>query len=302
MRLTLLHNPTAGEGDHDRDELASMLAEPGHEVAYRSLKDDDWQEVLDDDVDLIVVAGGDGAVRKVFTAVGASPTLALVVPLGSANNIARTLGLDFESAVHLLTEGAQHARRPYNLWDVTSTRGTSRCVEAVGGGLFARVLVKADHAVTDPSGIENVDFGLRLLAESLADATPQRWRVEIDGERIEEDLIGVEAMNIREIGANLLLAPTSDPGDQLLDVALIGPDDRSALVAYVAARLDDDEAAPAPLTIRRGRHVILEPPREARVHVDDVLPAWELGTTNWVEIVAAEMTLEVLVPFGEDRL
>ena len=301
MRLTLLHNPTAGEEDHDRAELEAMLAGAGHDVSYQSLKDDDWLQALVDDVDLIVVAGGDGSVRKLFTAVGASPTLTLIVPLGSANNIARTLGLDFESAIGMLTEGAQRVRRPFDVWDVMSTWGTSRCVEAVGGGLFSRVLAKADDAPADPSGSDKVDFGLQLLAESLADAVPLRWRLEIDGERIEEELIGVEAMNIREIGANLLLAPTGDPSDHLLEVVLVTPEDRSALATYVAARLDDEEPTPSPLTVRRGRHVVLEPPRDARLHVDDVLPAWDLSSTARVEIVAADVTLDVLVPQPASR-
>ena len=296
MRLTLLHNPTAGEEDHNREGLEAMLAGAGHDVAYRSLKDDDWSEALDDDVDLIVVAGGDGSVRKLFTALRDSPTLALIVPLGSANNIARTLGLDFDSAMRMLIEPGQHSRRRFDLWDVTSAWGTSRCVEAVGGGVFSRVLAKAEDAPADPTGSDKVDFGLELLAESLAEAPPRRWTLEIDGERIEDELIGVEAMNIREIGANLLFADGSDPSDGLLDVVFVRPDDRAALAAYAGARQNGEDVAPPRLSLRRGRQVVLEPPREVRLHVDDVLPAWDLSSTSWVEIVAADVTLDLLVP------
>ena len=296
MRLTLLHNPTAGEEDHNREGLEAMLAGAGHDVAYRSLKDDDWSEALDDDVDLIVVAGGDGSVRKLFTALRDSPTLALIVPLGSANNIARTLGLDLDSAMRMLIEPGQHSRRRFDLWDVTSAWGTSRCVEAVGGGVFSRVLAKAEDAPADPTGSDKVDFGLELLAESLAEAPPRRWTLEIDGERIEDELIGVEAMNIREIGANLLFADGSDPSDGLLDVVFVRPDDRAALAAYAGARQNGEDVAPPRLSLRRGRQVVLEPPREVRLHVDDVLPAWDLSSTSWVEIVAADVTLDLLVP------
>ena len=296
MRLTLLHNPTAGEEDHNREGLEAMLAGAGHDVAYRSLKDDDWSEALDDDVDLIVVAGGDGSLRKLFTALRDSPTLALIVPLGSANNIARTLGLDLDSAMRMLIEPGQHSRRRFDLWDVTSAWGTSRCVEAVGGGVFSRVLAKAEDAPADPTGSDKVDFGLELLAESLAEAPPRRWTLEIDGERIEDELIGVEAMNIREIGANLLFADGSDPSDGLLDVVFVRPDDRAALAAYAGARQNGEDVAPPRLSLRRGRQVVLEPPREVRLHVDDVLPAWDLSSTSWVEIVAADVTLDLLVP------
>jgi diacylglycerol kinase family enzyme len=157
------------------------------------------------------------------------------------------------------------------------------------------VLAKADDAPADPSGTDKVDFGLQLLAESLADAAPLRWTLEIDGERIEEELIGVEAMNIREIGANLLLAPEADSSDDVLDVVVVRPDDRSALAGYIAARLDEEEATPPRLSIHRGRHVVLQPPLDARLHVDDFLPAWDLSTTSWIEIVASDVTPDVLV-------
>jgi diacylglycerol kinase (ATP) len=299
MRLTLLHNPTAGEEDHDREGLESLLSEAGHDVRYRSLKDDDWTEVLDDTVDLIVVAGGDGSARKLFTAIGRSPTVAQVLPLGSANNIARTLGLDSARAVAILAHGQPSTRRAFDLWDVESTWGRSRCVEALGGGLFAEVLADAEDVDADPSGSDNVDFGLELLGSTLTDAEPRTWALEIDGSRLEEELIGVEAMNIREIGANLPFAPDADPGDGLLDLVLIGADDRDALAGYVAARLRDEDVPPPRLPTRRGREVVLEPPSEVRMHVDDLLPAWDLSTTRWIRISAAEVRLELVVPLDE---
>lgn len=296
MRLTLLHNPGSGDEDHDPGALESMLADAGHDVTYRSFGDDDWRDGLDDAVDLIVVAGGDGSVRRLFTAIGRRPIHALLLPVGSANNIARTLGLDYDAALALLEAGAVTTRRPFDLWDVESNWGKGRCVEAVGGGLFAEVLAEAEDSHADPSGSEKVDFGLRLLDETLAAAVPRRWALEIDGSRTEEELIGVEAMNVREIGANLPFAPDGDSGDGLLDVALVRPDDRVALSAYAAARDADEDAEPPRLEIRRGRHVVLEPPGEVRLHVDDVLPAWDLTTTSWVEVSRADVRLDVAVP------
>jgi diacylglycerol kinase (ATP) len=296
VRLALLHNPSAGEEDHGRQELESMLGEAGHEVAYRSLKEDGWREALDGGADLIVIAGGDGSIRKVFTALGTSPILALPLPLGSANNIARTLGYDFASALGVLTQDVPHERRRFDLWDATSPWGTSRFVEALGGGLFSQVLAKADDAPADPSGPENVDFGLRLLAETLRVAPAHEWAIEIDGEQIEEELIGLEVMNIREIGANVPFAPAADASDGLLEIVLVRAGDRSELAAYVAARLHDEEVDPVALTVRRGRRILVEPPHEARLHVDDLLPAWNLSGTNWVEVASAGIVLDVLVP------
>jgi diacylglycerol kinase (ATP) len=298
VRLILLHNPLSGDEAHDRDSLEGLLAQAGHDVRYQSMEDDDWRTALDESFDLIVVAGGDGSVRKLFTAVHESSILALVLPVGSANNVARTIGLDLESAAALLRDGEPLPQRRFDLWDVSSTWGTSPCVEAVGGGLFPEVLSDAEEASGKPSGPANVDFGLQLLGETLADTAAHPWMLEIDGTRFEEELIGVEAMNIREIGANLTFAPDADSGDGVLDVVLVRPEDREALAAFVASRLRDDEATAPTLTVHRGHHVVLEPPTEARLHVDDVLPAWDLTTTSWVEITAATAHVDVVAPAG----
>ena len=299
MRLTLLHNASSGDEDHDRRELEALLATDGHDVTYRSLGDDDWRDVFAESGDLIVVAGGDGSVRRFLTAIDRQPILARVVPVGSANNIARALGLDFDAAMALPKAGAQTNRSPFDLWDVRSTWGASRCVEAAGGGLFADVLVRAEDARADPTGDDKVDFGLELLARTLGASVPRRWSIEVDGSRSIEELIGLEAMNIREIGANLPFAPGADPGDGCIDVVLVRPEDRAELTAYVAARLADDDADPPSLETRRGRHVILEPPGEVRLHVDDMLPAWDLSTTRWIEITRADVQIDLLVPRDE---
>lgn len=295
MQVTLLHNPSAGDEDHGRAELESLIADAGHSVRYQSLDGEGWAEVLEHSADVIVIAGGDGSIREVFTAIGRLSTPVLVLPLGSANNIAHTLGLDFARARSLLAEASPPLKR-FDLWDVRSTWGASRSVEAVGGGLFAELLAEAEDAPSEPSGPDKVDFGLRLLALTLREAVPRRWSIEIDGERIEEELIGVEAMNIRAIGSNLCFAPDADPSDGMLDVVLVRADDRGDLAAYVSARLGEEEPDPPRLDAHRAHHVVLEPPAEVRLHVDDVLPAWDLTTTRWVEITPAGSPLEVLAP------
>lgn len=288
MRVALLHNPGSGDEDHRRAELESVISEAGHTVEYRSLREESWSEVLAEQVDLIVVAGGDGSVRKVFTAIGAEPTVVLVVPLGSANNISRTLGLDLDDAFRLLTGAHPHEVRPFDVWDVESTWGRSRCIEAAGGGLFADILARAEAADHEPSGADKVDFGLELLERTVHRAEALSWTIEIDGTRTRDELLGVEAMNIREIGANLPFAPAADAGDGLLDVVLVRPEDRSELAEYVGARLRGEDAPQPRFEVLKGRSIVFEPPSQVRLHVDDLLPAWDLSTTSWVEVSRAD--------------
>jgi diacylglycerol kinase (ATP) len=296
VHLILLHNPTAGDEDHSRRDLESMLRQAGHEVVYRSLKDENWEDVLAEACDVIAVAGGDGSVRKVFTAIGESPTTATLLPTGSANNIARTLGFQTHDPARLLAGWEPANRRSYDLWEVESTWGRSRCVETVGGGLFAEMLARAASVHDEPAGEENIDFGLQLLNQVLQEIEPQRWELEIDGHRFREQLLAVEAMNVRELGPNLPLAPEGDPSDGFLDVVLLRPENRDELAAYAAARLRDGEGEMPRFEVHRGSRVLLEPAEGCRLHVDDLLPAWDAGGPRSTLIHRAETHLEVLVP------
>jgi diacylglycerol kinase (ATP) len=298
VHLILLHNPTSGEEDYSRRDLESMLTEAGHEVVYKSLKDENWEDVLAEACDLIVVAGGDGSVRKVFTAIGDSPTTATLLPTGNANNIARTLGFETDDPARLLAGWEPARSRSYDLWEVESTWGRSRCVEAVGGGLFAELLSRAALAPYEPAGEKNIDFGLQLLHDLLHEIEPQVWELAIDGTHVREELLGVEAMNVRELGPNLPLTAGADPGDGLLDVVLLRPENRQELAAYISARLRDEDGPMPRFEVCRCRRVVLEPPDGCRLHVDDLLPAWDAGRTRSTVARRAQTQLEVLVPGG----
>jgi diacylglycerol kinase (ATP) len=93
VRVTLLDNPNAGDEEHGRDRLLEALAQAGHEGTYQSVKEDGWTKALDRPADLVVAAGGDGTIDKVFRALAGRPVPVAVLPLGSANNVAGTLGV-----------------------------------------------------------------------------------------------------------------------------------------------------------------------------------------------------------------
>jgi diacylglycerol kinase (ATP) len=63
-------------------------------VTWQSTRESDWERVFGEAVDLVVAAGGDGTVRKVFRQLAGKDVPATVLPLGTANNIARSLGFE----------------------------------------------------------------------------------------------------------------------------------------------------------------------------------------------------------------
>ena len=92
MRIILMHNPEAGRGNRGKKELMAALANVGHHAIYESTKESDYKKALKKPVDVVIVAGGDGTVGKVGRELIDSGIPLGVLPRGTANNLARSLG------------------------------------------------------------------------------------------------------------------------------------------------------------------------------------------------------------------
>jgi diacylglycerol kinase (ATP) len=291
-----MHNPTAGDERHSRESLTAVLAGAGHDVFYQSIKDERWEETLGEDVDLVVVAGGDGTVRKVFKALSGARTPVTLFPVGSANNIARSLGFEHDDAARLARGWAKGERRSYDLGRVELGAGVTAFVESTGGGIFAESLVRAKRV--DKQGRDKVELGLELLRELVEEEPSRHWELEVDGHDVSGDLLAVEAMNVGETGPNVLLAPDADPGDGMLDVVLVTAADRAALAAYLDGRIENRPTGTPRLPTRRGRKLVLRPPEGFALRVDDEVLA-ENPQRDGIHTAAASVDparLTVLVP------
>src|SRR5438067_15182 len=119
MRVMLLRNPKAGNGKHGRKELVNALGKAGHQTICRSIKKKGWKAALKKQTDVVVVAGGDGAIAKVASALIDRETPLAILPFGTANNLARSLGF-FASPKEII---AQLKDRKDRLFDVGVAQG-----------------------------------------------------------------------------------------------------------------------------------------------------------------------------------
>lgn len=296
MRVTLIHNAGAGAEDHAAAALEETVASAGHRVRYQDANDPGWRRAFEWPTDLVVAAGGDGTVHDVFIGLAGRDIPGAVLPLGSANNIARALGLDGVDAGELARAWHDCPRRPYDV----GTLGTDAAppvsfVESVGGGLFAQAIADGEAEEDPRTGDDKRRRGLELLARAIEREPARGWVLDLDGVDLSGSYIAVEAVNLREIGPNLPLAPDADPGDGLLDVVVAGADDRRALGAWIDARLRG-RTAPAPsLTRARGSVLGLRRPRDCPMHVDDE-PASAPPDDAEATVRMGPQRLPVLVP------
>ena len=278
MRVVLVHNKKAGSADLSKKQLVAALESAGYEVVYRSKSQLDRLGADARRSELILVAGGDGTVAKVAKRLAGRDVPVAVLPLGTANNIADSLGTPRDTnPLSIIARLPRAARRPFDLGRASGARRKDVFLESAGGGLFAELLAeakaRADRREREPHFATRDDaiaHALAELREVLRRAEPQEWQVELDGVDHSGRYLLVEAMNIRSIGPNLLLAPNANVEDGLFNVVLLKESHRGRFDDYLRHRLAGSKAAPR-LPVLRARTVTLAPRGGGSLHVDDRL-------------------------------
>ena len=215
MRATLFHNPTAGN-KAAKDEILAAMKLVDFDVHYVSLKDGDLKEAFKKKADLIVVAGGDGTIAEVLIKLPDRSLPIALLPLGTANNIARSLGIA-GTPQELVETWKIDRTHPFDVGMVKASWGTSRFLEGFGVGLFAEFLKSADKK-EKAKGAENLRKGRSLLEKQVKAAKPIDLSVKIDGKTLNGEFLGVEVMNVPFTGPGLPLAKRADMADGLLDI------------------------------------------------------------------------------------
>lgn len=308
MRVTLVHNPAAGDEQHDGDDLLEALGSAGYDarlVAGKKKLEKKLEKVLEDSGELVVVAAGDGGVRRVALALAGRDIPMAILPTGTANNIAKSLGVT--GSVSELIAGWRRAnRRKLRIGTVTAPGGAMRFVESTGVGLFAELVTRGgEEAHENAAGLTGnpIDRALGLLQRIVSEQAPEFRRLVLDGTDLSGEYLMVEAMNIPLAGPNVQLAPGADLGDGRLDLVTVSERERKLVEEYLRARLAGG-AAPLELPIRRCRRIQLGAAPD-ELHVDD--DAWQAGeagastrgrepATGEVTIALGEKSVEVLVP------
>jgi diacylglycerol kinase (ATP) len=260
MRVTLIHNPTAGEQEHDRDSLRRSIARAGHRVDDVSSDEQGWRDALDLSPDLVAVAGGDGTVAKVAREMAGRSAPMAVLPLGTANNISRTLGLNDVPLADLVAGWTTARRQPFDLGVALGPWGSFRFVEGVGLGALATIisdLETSDNAPLDGKTPDELMLAVvDMMKAHIARFEPPHLDLRLDGVDVSGHYVMVEAMNIRSVGPNLAFAPRADPGDGLLDVVLVAARDGEPFRAHLARYLQGEglsqgEGLPQVVTVQR---------------------------------------------------
>ena len=291
MKVSLLYNDRAG-GGASLDRIRNAFMAHGHEVVRVITDRTDFERLIDPPVELVVSAGGDGTASNAARTVAGRAIPLAILPLGTANNIARSVG--YVGSIETLIGGLHpDRRRLVDLGAVCGPEVKRIFVESVGGGVVAAG-IEAMRARRDGKPLESaaarMERALRGYYEILSRLEPRPCTLLIDGTSLEGEFLLVEVLNTPWIGPNIRLSLEADPSDGMLSVVVAGDNERSVLQDYLERRiLNGDDDVRVTLPTYQARRVSFQGMH--KLHVDDGVIDAPSGEPVDIHVEAAAIEL-----------
>lgn len=271
----LVHNPGAGEGSLSKDELVFLIQSAGFGCSYSSTKKKGWEKIESAEIDFLILAGGDGTVRKVAGLLLDKNLLEKklpigLLPFGTANNIAKTLKIT-GSTDDIVESWNEKLMKKFDVGRLYGVPKMPFFLESFGYGVFPELIAcmkEVDEGRKDTPE-KSLTLALNILKKLLDNIPPQHCTLSIDGVQHDGKYLMVEVMNTVSIGPNLKFAPLSDPGDGFFEVVLVADSQREELIDYVHNKILKQEVSSPFKTIKANQIEIFW--EGSKAHVDDQL-------------------------------
>jgi len=288
----LIFNPTSGRDEEDNamrlSRIVSSLRAHGIEAAIGLKTSGKAARALARDavhagLPLVIVAAGDGTIGDVASQLIGTSTVMGLVPIGTMNNVARSLGvpLEIDDACALIGMGTT---RHIDLGRVHTNQGSNDeyFLECAGVGLSA-------IAALAGQSFEKRHWGaLPKALQRFFEARLGAMRIELDGTVIEASTRIVTVSNAPLMATNMLAAPGAKMDDGYLDVSVYDGMGDAALVRHFLAASSN---TPDDLKIYRARRVTITT-EEAVLTNSDMSIAPERHVIE-IEVVPAALSMIV---------
>jgi diacylglycerol kinase (ATP) len=159
----------------------------------------------------VVAVGGDGSVNDVMQGIIGTSTVLGIIPKGSGNGMARTIGLPLEvtQAIRIINKGHIASM------DVGLANGQPFISNA---GVAFDALIAKKFAKSKRRGFLNYSW---LVTKHMWLYKSWKWSITIDGHELSEKAFMIIVANGQQFGYNFRIAPMASYTDGLLDVIVV---------------------------------------------------------------------------------
>lgn len=259
MHFALIVNPASGKkrGAAIAQRVVERLASAGHTVTKIQVGDvaaarSRLAQSIAAGIDGVLIVGGDGAVHGVLEQVADSGLVLGLIPAGTGNDLARSLGIprkDPEAAIDLVLAGQLRAI------DVARTP-EAHVATVIASGFDSKVNERANQ-MTWPRG--NLRYHIAIMKE-LRSFEPLAFTLTLDGVTIRRRAMLVAVGNGPSFGGGLRICEGASMDDGLLDVAIINPVSKWKLLRVFPQLYRGTHVALPEFERHRVREVTIESP------------------------------------------
>lgn len=297
VKAKLIANPGSGSSS-DRGKLIEQvtrsLKDKGVKVDVAIAKPKEnaipiARKAVKDGYKLIIAMGGDDTIETIIRSIAGSKVRLGMIPVGTANNLAKSLGIpeDPEQACALIASG--HTRKLDMGQVKVKKKKKLPFFELVILGIAAAVYPDALHASKGKRPLASIKGAIQTV---LTHETKPKVTLVLDG----ESTVTVESMlaivsNVPLIGPNMLVDPNASIDDGLLDVSLYPEFSKAELMAYMAKTTSKDPVDDGKIQRYRARKIEMKASPKLEVMADGVM----LGKGK-VKIKVLPGALRVIAP------
>lgn len=293
-RALLIVNRKSRNGNSDLHTVTELLKRRGLDVLPWAL---DRPEQIPEtilrhasDVDLAVIGGGDGSLNAAAPALIETRLPFGVLPMGTANDLARTLGIpvDIEQASDIIAGGLQHKidlGRVNNRYFFNAAH--------IGLGVHAQ-----EHLSPDVKRRWGVLGYARSLLAALSSFRPFHADIVCDGRCRRVRSIQVSVGNGRHYGGGMTISEDASIDDRMFVLYSIEPLGTWELLKYAPAFRAGRFEEHHPVDIERGRSIRIVTSRTMAISADGEVVS---RTPATFEMIAGAVNVFVPPSYLEDR-
>lgn len=215
-------------------------------------------EAIKNGADILVAVGGDGTINEVASEVDGTDKLMGIIPFGSGNGLARSLGIPV---------GDVQAIRRINNFHVSKID-----IGTFNGKKFFNMAGVGFDAQISSRFADNIKRGLinyiKIVFSEVSNYDCQDYHLTIDGKDYEFKAFMISIANSSQYGNNAHISPFASLEDGLLDICIVKPFPLYIFPALALRMFRKNSHKSNYLEIIQGRKIVITRSHEAAVHLD----------------------------------
>jgi len=295
IRAKLIANPGAGDvllAASRLEQVTSYLLEAGVKVDVALAKPKKEaipiaKKAVKDGYDVVIAMGGDGTLGAVIRGIAGSKTRLGIIPAGTENDIARSLGIpeDLKEACALIASG--HTRKVDLGCITTKDRKNHYFFMVIAIGLVATLYPMVNDVPNGKYGrvMEALKTILRFKPNPTVNLTLD------DESKIEVETMLVTIANTPITGVKNLVAPDASMEDGLLDISVYPGFSKTELLNYFVKTAHEGTTPDGRIQRYRAKKIKVKTSPKLDISAEGII----VGTgTAWIKVLPG--ALRVIAP------